>query len=587
MSIRAIIYNYLPTSLGSLIPAAQRRLRIPSQGTAFPNLFSQYANMTPKPNELPSAKQATEKAFETILQKIDILHHDPKTNECTNTGFFQRLEDIVKAQDPGAKVYLSGGSIRNLWGFLYEELLHAQKTKKMPPEESLSKIFLDEFKFRHERDGRICKMDALGVGSDIDILIEFSSSFENQNQTIDSVKRFINRLSKKTEHSVLLRTYFTVADAKEYKKQIERATRQGGSPVDWLAFPATPRSGSEFKMPPQYPRIVDDIIKGEIEFYPTDNAENPNVTTARVFRTLLEVPFLKLTSSSDARFRTSLDQLTKTDEKVARVFKRCMENIRLPEASNQYIAGQNLSSYEQTYANLVQTKKWFPEILPSKDIEHREDSHDPGDLRKKGYLVPAEEFIEKYTDKGILYHGTKNRESALPMLRGTLVVSTSQEDRSQGTAVFGRGFYTTPLLALAKTYGDCVLSLPVTQSKHLRILNLDLLEKDIYEKFKLEAQKENKDLHEFLCDAYDIDIIINAHVLIQNVKSFSILRRIDTAYNFFLQEALSTNQKELVIECLKKSTISDSDRGRVMDWAASNGHKEIIEMLKQSELQVV
>lgn len=139
MSIQPIRSHAFSSFFGTQItPAIQKRFCFSlSQNIVFPNPFYH------------SPKKSIEKTFANLLKKIDILYLDPKTNECKNSGFFEEIENIVKSQDLNAKTYLSGGSIRSLFSFLYEEILYAVKYKKESPEEILQKMESNTFTFKN------------------------------------------------------------------------------------------------------------------------------------------------------------------------------------------------------------------------------------------------------------------------------------------------------------------------------------------------------------------------------------------------------------------------------------------------------
>ena len=85
-----------------------------------------------------------------------------------------------------------------------------------------------------------------------------------------------------------------VGDVKDYDEQLSRATSQGGSVLDWLAFPLT-KTGGAMKVPTAHPHIFEEFISGHYNYLAsTDSSKlsDPDKQTVRGLRVLLELPFL-------------------------------------------------------------------------------------------------------------------------------------------------------------------------------------------------------------------------------------------------------------------------------------------------------
>ncbi|HSX13344.1 MAG TPA: hypothetical protein VLE96_02880 [Chlamydiales bacterium] len=514
--------------------------------------------------QLGAQKEIIDPIFARILASLDIPYLDPQTKEVKRVGFFTTLEELVHSQDPSAKVYLGGGSIRNLFGFLYAELIYAKNNTSESPEEILQKMAQGTYKFRDGQTESLSKLIVLGVGSDIEILIQFSDSFLQQasassqsEQVIHSVRSFINAFGNTLPDSPIKNALVPYADVKEYQKQTSRAMRQGGSPLDWLAFPVSPKSGIGIISPPGHPNLVNQILEGTLPFLPKTNAENVDVTTLRVIRSLLEVPCLSLSYSDEKAWMHRLRKIQTTESayptEITKVFSEAMGNIRFVQASNQWVRAK-----KGPFALVCQIGQknckfpLIPELLDEDNIETREEEFDPGHLREIGALLSRTQFIENFTDNGLLYHGTPNMWNFFPIIRGAYFVSSEL----QGTAFMGRGFYTTSSINLAQSYAQAAHPIPLRpiESSKLRILNLRHFQSyhlSKYHKLVKEARRKKIDFHQYLANEYKIDIIINEHVLIQNAKA---IQRPRTIEKFFLSEEQTLLKQAESIDSIDQCT---------------------------------
>jgi hypothetical protein len=204
-----------------------------------------FANREEFPNYFRDVpKQRVEEALFAILRGLQIPHVDGNnpdgTPKIVNDGFFSKLEKKVKDQDPDAKVYIAGGVVRSLLGYIYKKMYNGMH--RTPLEEPA--VILDRIISQQNRKGtkkEILSLSALGVGSDLDILIEPSDKGQTPKEEIKrTVTDFINSAEKQAglEHVKTKFKYAVVpiGDVKDYHDQIKRTTAQGGSALDLLIF---------------------------------------------------------------------------------------------------------------------------------------------------------------------------------------------------------------------------------------------------------------------------------------------------------------------------------------------------------------
>lgn len=70
-------------------------------------------------------------AITSIIKRLKIPYVDPKTGKMALAGFFDELATQVQARDPSAKVYISGGVVRSLLGYIYRKM-HAEHIGPSP-----------------------------------------------------------------------------------------------------------------------------------------------------------------------------------------------------------------------------------------------------------------------------------------------------------------------------------------------------------------------------------------------------------------------------------------------------------------------
>ncbi len=470
-----------------------------------------------------------------ITEEIEIPHIDPASKKLDTKRFFEKIDQASVVPFSHTKIFLYGGVVRSMLGYLCHHL-HSEYERK---QECISTHqVLEEFL---DAPPRLTALEVLGIGSDLDIVYEGCAQRAEDLQPLQMLIKELIDAYRDTLSDGFAKQYFALSgDVLEYGPQLRQSMHQGGSPLDWLAFPLTARSGARIQVPDAHPEIINQLLQGHIHFSPIQNPHNYK-TIARQVRPLLEMPYLEPTPDSLPHLIQSIEQLSssycqeKTARSVDQIFAKAVRNARFWGACNAYACLDPVSSSPlQKAVHVLSRQKpetpLIPEFLPNIDIANRTDDFDPGNLSAQGFLMSREDFIEKWTDCGRLYHGTPSLVNVACMIRVGLQISTDQRDRPQGCAMDGRGFYMTNLLNVSTGYagtGGVVLGLEIFPSGKLRILDVQNFPTQLLENLKKEAEAVQKDFHEYLCDQYAIDIIIKTHILIQNARAIVVPKTIE------------------------------------------------------------
>lgn len=508
--------------------------KFPVAPNGMPNIF--YTNSSQEEKRLQTLLSSF---ILKTLNKTDVLHACPD-GKTSMSDFFLKIRQEIEKNNPNATLYVSGGVVRALLGYTYARLYAEHRIHHSLSQEKSTEEILKEIT---DKDGRHTLWDVFGIGSDLDLLVDGMSK--------EAAEACLHSFSPAGEKSQRLSHLHY--DINEYEPQITRSTNQGGSSLDYLAFSLRPEEG--FRSPDSVPLIMPNFLQGRVSILPMDRAESKPITTARLIRTFLEIPFLQPAPEDMSLTTTAVKKLAKefseldpfTKHKVKEQFRKAELNCRFSQACN-FVAKQKPNSPLLESAWQSMPEKLIHEFLENKEIRARPEGFDPGELRAKGILVTLEEFVSKYTDNGLLYHGTPDSKNLLPMLRTGLHVSSLQ----QGRAVYGRGFYTTKDRAVSSSYATklgCILELAINTSSQLRILDLERCPKNIVE----EAEKQKQDLHEYLEQVYHVDIIINGYILVQNMDALILPENV--------QEWLSMIQNSIMnrISQLNESQMMDED----------------------------
>ncbi|HCU07258.1 MAG TPA: hypothetical protein DIC42_06775, partial [Holosporales bacterium] len=180
-----------------------------AQADFAPAVFPNYFSFIPKAKALA----LIDKSIASVLSRLQIPYIDPArptkadgTPNIQKEGFFITLEGMIHAKDPGAKVYISGGVVRSILGYIYKKLYHEHQRALA---EAVNRADVDmealvRDTFDRMIDGRSRKstnnddalleiyqvdqdvdmLTALGIGSDLDILVKFSAGFKGDKKRV-------------------------------------------------------------------------------------------------------------------------------------------------------------------------------------------------------------------------------------------------------------------------------------------------------------------------------------------------------------------------------------------------------------------
>ena len=556
----------------------------PNSFVAFPNYFKYLL----KENH---ALYLINRAMHSIIPRLEVPYVNSNTGKMVNKGFFESIQQLVDQKAPGSKVYIAGGMVRSLLSYIYKKIYNAdmreQANLRRPLDDRETERLIEETfdriingKRHYGRDlfkedespKSLSTLKALGVGSDYDILIDFPNDFAKKEAVIDEVTNFINsaerQLGLRNNKDELKKSIVPVGDVKDYQEQFgvegdQSAVRQGGSTLDWLAFPlsqtiSTKGTVHDFRMPEGHQDILDNFLNGYLQYLaPKSGVElrDPDKQTIRGLRALLEILFLRFDPASAAQMAKELKTLIEHSSAISNGAKeqliKMIRNARSEAAHNRFNSsipcmpdGELTALIKQLNRQLPNDSKSLPaipEFVKNKKIAGRSD--DKGNLTEKGILLPIKEFIEKYTTDGVVYHGTPEIQNVLFMIRNGLVLSSNTSESRQGVAAHGTGFYTDKSRAKPQNFaGDkgTVIPIKIKKDPKVRILDLNTDKgKEFFESVKKEYP--DQDSYRILTDDYDIDIVVSEgaspYPLIENADAVIIDKDIKALLEIAINKA--------------------------------------------------
>jgi hypothetical protein len=526
----------------------------------FPNYFlpAEYRQVPPDqvpPTVADKAVEQINRALNSIFHRLTIPVVPAGEKHPRMVRYFEYLQAELSKTDPKVEVLPSGGVVRSAIGYLYAEILEGMSGQPpLSPEQVLKKIIEDT--------EDIAGHKIRGVGSDFDVLLKHSGThfrslqkqaaeITNSAETLYEARQFAGGLK---------RSLFTVGDVKDYEEQTRRSTSQGGAAVDFLAFDLKKRQTLE---PHGYQGILQDLVRGWYRYLPPESdekVEDAAKQTIRGIRPLIELPFLTLADETQLRaefenIRKSLSEGKRPSGKALEQFEKAVRNARFSGAHNRFHRGEkgSLEDFISEVLNSLEAKtnrSTIPEFVDAFPVDQRTPTN--RDLRgfPEHLLMGMDDFIKRHTDAGKLYHGTPNIENGLAVLRGGLFIS-KDGGRIKGTgittAVFGRGGYSSGTKSTALGYAGTdgiVFELPVAQDKPLNILDWESVKNSPeIVALKRKAEAEGRDIFALLARDHGIDIIVNHHVLIQNLNAVELpqdIRSIIHAYGSVMENPHAT-----------------------------------------------
>lgn len=473
-------------------------------------------------------------------------------------GFADHLLSKVKSVDPGARVLLSGGVVRSLLGYIYQKVYNAKL--KNPGRDILD--ILNSIASGKDEEQLLQLLEAfraLGIGSDMDVLVipgTWPGSLPSSSEHAAQVKKVNSarvHLHIEKNRDPLVASMFPYGDVNLYSEQTERAIRNGGSTLDYLAFDLETR---KFQTPEEYRQIVSQFIQGQYDFVPGTKREDSDATIIRAYGPRLEIPFLDFTASGRKQYLKELEELNSRLNSRGSLSEGAMQQLE-KRARNARMGGAKNRLYESTDPIDVLMKKivlkvgtgdkgvyTIPKFIRKDHPVHRKIAQ----KLPENLLISMDEFKKDYTENGILYHGTPDVNNLLKMIRNGMVLSVSSEEFRQGTAAKGPGAYTTQSFAKASEYvgnAGVVIPLELKQGVKINIIDWAAVKDKLFIKQLEEyarSQKPKMHVFEVLARDYGIDIIIDEFVLIQN----SSVLKLPKALKDLIQFQASTLERHFV-----------------------------------------
>ncbi len=477
----------------------------------FPNLFLKEEYRQMQPNQIPIAEIERARAMlnSSLLHLLNrmsmpITADGGKTSKVV--AIYPYLQDQLELRYSGTKVLPAAGPLRSALGKLYQLAWdNYHENGAFDPETFFAD--LDSSK------SLIPFQEIIGVGSDFDgLTVGPDKDAEGAGELLKTVVNSV-RLSNRVEFSRdgINRSIFPLADFKPYEQQISRATDQGGSTIDFLAFDL---QKAELLNPPRFPQTSENFLRGirsyssPLEFVEVD----PALQAVRGMRPATELPFLALDPVSQKAIardlRLALLQTGPTDKTIEQI-EKSIRNSRF-SAGNNLLWRSDRNSPENLFLKFTErVKKIFPEFLEYHPI--RKGSRRPLNGFPEELLTSPEELM-RMTNGGVVYHGTPSPENLLSIIRNNFLVSRDIFDgiRGQGSsAARGVGTYTAFKTGGRYSVADGItIPLQLRTDVHLNVLDFSLLERDPrLIKLKELALARGEEINEYLARYHGIDTI--------------------------------------------------------------------------------
>lgn len=412
----------------------------------------------------------------------------------------------VRRLDPKASVAFFGAPVRDLLAVVARDL----KYGPLP-----------------ERDLRV--EDILKYGSTLQFGIQFSEELSpaSRRKAIQSLHREFNApglkrgvFKAKLKYGQTPFRWFGFSELAELQGT---AKQRGGFPIEAMAMDL--ETGELTSPMGQDPIAL--ALLGLVEVVPLAAEWSPDILVAEGIQLRLELPFLEFTPASKSYYEQALVDLTLRSkepqfEKASQGFFQRLDQALL--AQEEGGAHNRLHRSKRIVDRLIgQMILGLPSDRPgwlrSLPVFARTQAPAPALLEiPKEFWMDPQEFIDKQTDHGWLYHGTTAGQQ---VFQSSFPIS---DEEYGGAAAMGSGLYTTPRLSTALGYAGTqsyVHRFKVKPGVELKILDWGKLSADPRHAstcVRLEKLRESKRLSKFrlLADFYGADIILNEYPLIQN-----------------------------------------------------------------------
>ena len=457
--------------------------------------------------------------------------------EVRRVRLFSYLKKSTQDLDRNLRLVAIGGDVRLGFQYLYRRIYLAKRID--PTVESFEVL-----KQIASESGDVRGLEFHGVGSDIDL--SYITESTEAHKINERLLRIVNSAQEhyglsESDH-VLKRGFLRFGDVKPYAKHIERTIPQGGLTVDFLGFDI---ETGQFIEPPSFGSIVDDFIRGQINYIKADQGVRTGPTkTVRGIRPFLELPWVQYLDdrvlASELRLLNQdvvvkgASALIVKDAKAIEQFGKIVRNSFAGGAHNRlYRARPN--SLDQQIAGLVEQVseivgyRLVPEFLDHDSLEDRSLADRGLNGLPSELLMSVQDFESRYTDKGWMYHGTPSVENLMSILRKGLYISDGE---AQGRANRGRAAYATGLYQVAmdraevlshEGYNPVILPLKAMSDGVVNIIDLDRMAgHPALKVFREKAFGLGLSLPEYLAKYHSIDIVISHYILILNSAAIDI-----------------------------------------------------------------
>lgn len=504
-----------------------------STNPEFPNYFQELVEN----GNTQKAHYLINKALLSIINRIQIPH--VSSNEINMGRFFNKAEILINDIFPGARIYISGEIIQSLLGYIYYKVYTGhQKSSPELTEVVLNKII--QGKNKNGENKEIPSFLAFGIGNNLEILIDFPADAPQDEGKMKMINDFLNSASlKAVSQKINPKLIKAIAPikmvARDYQEYLERLRSSKNGTLDQYTL----LLGRYYPESKENHAILEKFILGQYDFYSDDKSY---VSTVRGLGAGFEIPFLQLSSESYFKMQKELSDLLLDSQRklpfsneIYNEFRKVILNSRFEGAHNQFCSFYPDPTPDQVINNLVseisevtkiveyegmsggygtnKTTRLVPEFTERRNLRNREDKCN---LSQHGLLMKREEFLKEYSDHGLFYHGTKEIENLLAVMRNSFVMS----DALQGRAAAGRGIYTTKSRGEARSYG-----LPFSFT--LKDADLRIVDYSQVKSHSAFSHIPSDKLSRYLAEQCEVDIITRlSYALFQNMNAIHLPKNI-------------------------------------------------------------
>lgn len=466
-----------------------------------------------------------EKNIGLVLKKLQLSFdggpgQTPLSADSLFNGLESRLQGIVSkwnADHPGdpeveLNVYLGSGIIRSILSYIYKELhsiLENRPLHEAPKPNSLEELMQQTIngpEFNLIRQSMVGYNEGLHtlfvLGSDSDFNLYYeANNLPNELRILieNAAADFISHTTKSVSelHGGAFKgaLHFTPKNSSHAP-----LTFKLGKDPSLMHFGENLQSLREF-------------IDGFCVFV-KDGTDSEQEAALDTLRTLLELPFLAIKDIETLKQILSTIDSNNLDQKLQVKFNTIFQNAYYCVANNRV----------HRESGPLEILRGHVPMFISKERIHA-GRYISGTMEIP--LLPITDFLEEYCSRNIngeyeLYHGTASPETMLSIVKGGFI--TSNQEIKQGLSVFGSGLYTTKSLQLAQDHSSYYFALNMQNNPNMRVCNIkDFTEEQIQILGNEVANSDGlyTDLNDLLRKKYKIDIIINEHVIIQNMNAFN------------------------------------------------------------------